>query len=372
MSTHLKVPLLLIVLFLLPAFTFLPRNTYADTSLWVKYSGTTGLTPIVSPTPGSWDAAYVLSPRAVYDGSTYRMWFSGGNTTLTGIGYAASQDGVTWNVRSSPVLTPGAQGTWDSGSVSLGSVLKNGTQFMMYYRGTNTTSYVTGAIGLATSSDGITWTKFSGNPVLTSTTFAADQGYIASPFVIKLELTYNMWYTGKNVTFQKESPYTTILYATSLDGIHWDKWPKPVLTPSTDQNAWDSAAVYSPSVYFNGTTFGLWYTGLGQSLRNPQIGVATSPDGATWTRSYYNPILSPSAGAWDSAGVEQPNVIIGGKSIMMFYDGVSDTSAGRIGVAFAQQGAQVYPLPEFHYIDLLFVISAFAVIAAVRRRKQPI
>lgn len=370
MSTHPKSVLLLTVLILLSAFTFLPRNTYADTTLWTKYSGTTGPVPIVSPTAGGWDAVYVLNPRVIHADNTYRMWFSGGNSTFTGIGYAGSHDGATWNVHSSPVLTPGKQGAWDSGSISLGSVLRNGTQFIMYYRGTNLTTYTTGAIGFATSKDGITWTKYSSNPVLTSGTFDADQGYIASPFVIKLELTYNMWYTGRNITFQKQTPYTTILYATSLDGIHWGKWPKPVLTPSKDLNAWDSVAVYSPSVYFNGTTFGLWYTGLGQSLKNPQIGVATSPDGATWTRSYYNPIISPSVGAWDSAGVEQPDVIVGAKSVMMFYDGISDTSAGRIGLAFAQQGPQVFPVPEFPFIDLLFVISAFAALAAVRRRKQ--
>jgi predicted GH43/DUF377 family glycosyl hydrolase len=361
---------LLAIALLLSAFAFLPGIAYADNGQWVKYSGTSGLTPIVTPTSGSWDSAYTITPRVLYDGNTYRMWFSGGNTTYTAIGYAGSSDGLSWNVNPNPVLTSGPIGAWDSGSVAIGSVLMNGTQIIMYYRGTNPTTYVNGAIGMARSNDGITWTKYSGNPVLTPTLFGPDQGYIASPFVIKLQLTYNMWYAGRNVTFQKQTAYTTIQYATSLNGINWTKWPRPVLTPSTDSNAWDSVAVYSPSVYFNGTKFGLWYTGLGQSLKNPQIGVATSPDGATWTRSSYNPILTPNSGAWDSIGVESPNVIVGRNGAMMYYDGLSDMSAGRIGLAFAAPGVQVFPVPEFPYMDLLLVISVFAVATAVRQRKQ--
>jgi predicted GH43/DUF377 family glycosyl hydrolase len=332
---------------------------------WVKYSGN----PVLGTS--GWDSSYVLGPRVVYDGGTYRMWFTGGNPSGTvGIGYATSQDGVTWNIRSSPVLTAGPQGAWDSGSVSVGSVLRNGTEFLMYYRGTNPTTYATGAIGLANSTDGVTWTKFPGNPVLTSTTFEADQGYISSPFVIKLELTYNMWYTGRNVTFQKESPYTTILYATSLDGVHWGKWPKPVLTPSIDHNAWDSVAVYSPSVVFNGTEFGLWYSGLNQNLV-PQIGFATSPDGATWARDPSNPILSPTgAGAWDSAGVEQPNVLAGGNGALLYYDGLSSSSGGRIGMAQPPPGPVIFPIPEFPYLNLLLTAATCATVLLMRRRKN--
>ncbi len=41
---------------------------------WVKYSGN----PIVTPTLGGWDADFTTTPRALFDGTMFRMWFVGG------------------------------------------------------------------------------------------------------------------------------------------------------------------------------------------------------------------------------------------------------------------------------------------------------
>lgn len=324
--------------------------TFADTGQWVKYLGN----PVLAPTPTAWDADYTTTPRVYVSGGLFRMWYNGGGPGGNGIGYATSADGVSWAKRSGPVLAPGTQGAWDSSSVLLGSVLWNGTLFMMWYRGANPTGYAIGAVGLATSKDGISWTKYAGNPVMTAT--SVDQGYIASPYVVKLVATYDMWYTGRN------TPYTQsnwILFATSFDGVHWSKWPSPVLQPSTNPSDWDSGAVYSPSIYYNGTTFWLWYSGLRQNSTAAQIGIATSPDGSTWTRYPSNPILSPGTpGAWDSSGVDQPNLIMA-NGLMLYYDGLSPNAGARIGLALAPQG---FAIPEFPVpaLVLLLAVTGFA------------
>lgn len=357
----------------LSTLAFLPQLSYADGGTWAKYSGN----PVLSPTPmvlastlGSWDSAYTVSPRVLYDGTIYRMWYNGGNMSgFAGIGYASSTNGVTWMKYPGPVLIPGPEGAWDSASVELGSVLWNGTLFLMWYRGSNPTTYQAGAVGFAYSKDGVTWIKLAGNPVLTGTDI--DQGYIASPYVIKTELTYTMWYVGRNASSTKSNPYSRILYATSFDGIEWAKAPSPVFSPSSDPTAWDSSGVYTPSVYFNGTTFGLWYSGLDQSLLTPQIGFATSPDGKTWTRSSLNPILSPGGpGAWDSAGVEQPNVVFGANGYWLYYDGLAENAGGRIGLAQAPQSPQVLPIPEFPYMSLLFEVTICAALCFLRFQKK--
>lgn len=339
MSSHLRVTLLWIVVLLVSVSTLLPSLTYANDPQWVKYTGN----PVLTPTPNAWDADYTVDPKVLYDGKIYRMWYNGGGSGTTGIGYASSANGVTWFKHNGPVLTPGPPGVWDSAIVQLGSVNWNGTLFQMWYRGSNTTIVDKGAIGLATSKDGVSWTKYFGNPVLKPSDI--DQGYLASPFVIKFELTYSMWYTGRNATYPKSSPFSSILYATSYDGIRWNKVPSAVLSPSTDPNAWDSSSVYSPSAFYNSTTFWLWYSALGKNSMTPQIGFATSPDGSTWTRSSLNPILSPGApSTWDSAGVEQPTFVLGGLGLMLYYDGFSTNQGPRIGLATAPHG---FAIPEF-------------------------
>jgi predicted GH43/DUF377 family glycosyl hydrolase len=368
-----KTILLLVIILFVSASALLPQLSYADSEEWVKYSGN----PVLSPTPmvltttsGSWDSAYAISPRVLHDGTIYRMWYNGGNASgFAGVGYARSTNGVSWIKDSWPVLIPGSKDAWDSGSVELGSVLWNGTLFLMWYRGSNQTTNQAGAVGLAYSKDGSVWIKLAGNPVLTGTDI--DLGYVASPYVIKTELTYTMWYVGRNASTTKSSDYSKILYATSFDGIEWTKSPLPVFSPSSDPTAWDSSAVYSPSVYFNGTAFGLWYSGLSQRLVTPQIGLATSPDGKTWTRSSSNPILSPGGqGTWDSAGVEQPNVVLGANGYLLYYDGLAENAGGRIGLAQAPQSPQVLPIPEFPYMSVLLGVIVCAAFCFLRFQKK--
>jgi predicted GH43/DUF377 family glycosyl hydrolase len=277
------------------------------------------------------------------------MWYVGGKAGVTAIGYAASIDGISWTKYATPVLTQGPSDAWDSSQVGLGSVLQiNATFFLMWYQGSNLVSYTNGAVGLATSPNGINWTKYYGNPVLRPT--SVDQNDLASPYVIRLNDTFNMWYTGKSAA--DSSQITKILYASSFDGINWFKWPQAVLSPSATKS-WDSGSVYSPSVIYDGTNFGIWYTAVNQTYLNPRIGFATGPDGATWTRSPTNPILDlGSPGTWDSSGVEQPSAVIG-YGFMLYYDGFSN-AGGEIGLARAPQG---FSIPEFSQPSVILLLG---------------
>ena len=192
-----------------------------------------------------------------------------------------------------------------------------------------------------------------------------DENDLASPYVIGLNDTFNMWYTGKSAS--DSSQITRILHATSFDGISWFKCPHPVVSPS-DQSAWDSGSVYSPSVIYDGTNFGIWYSGVNQTYLNPRIGFATGPDGATWTKSSTNPILDlGNSGTWDSSGVEQPSAVIG-NGYMLYYDGFSN-AGGEIGLARAPQG---FSIPEFSYpsVVLLLGIMTCAAIYFVNGKKR--
>jgi predicted GH43/DUF377 family glycosyl hydrolase len=123
----------LIAILALSTIVILPSNSIADTSQWVKDPNN----PLLSPTPGAWDAYEVFLPRLVYDGTTYRMWYRGQRSEQEGgkIGYATSQDGIEWAKHPDPVLLPGPTGDWDTFGLHSASVIWNGSLFMMWYRG---------------------------------------------------------------------------------------------------------------------------------------------------------------------------------------------------------------------------------------------
>jgi hypothetical protein len=85
------------------------------------------------------------------------------------VGYATSSDGISWTkYGSNPVLNLGASGQWDDGTIEGATVLvlNDATEFHMWYIARDTLVGGTDAIGYARSNDGITWTKATNNPVL--------------------------------------------------------------------------------------------------------------------------------------------------------------------------------------------------------------
>lgn len=80
--------------------------------------------------------------------------------------------------------------------VSAPSILKNGTAYAMWYTGSLPDM---GQIGLATSADGVSWTKYAGNPVLSvGSSGAWDSVSVSAPSVLLDGETYKMWYVGQN------------------------------------------------------------------------------------------------------------------------------------------------------------------------------
>ncbi len=296
---------------------------------WVPNSGN----PILSPGKlGSWDYGGVIRPRVVYDGHEFRMWYSGLDSggNLAGIGYATSADGVTW-VNSGPVLTASAT-NWEGSYISIGSVIWTGSEFVMYYRGVggqagSASSH--GAVGIATSPDGVTWTKYSNNPVMT--TGGPDADFLSAPYVLQTGTSYQMWYSCKNAALA----HYGICYATSGDGKTWTKNPSAVLV-SAGFGA-EAGDLYSPSVLYDGTTYGMWYTMADAKGVKTQIGYASSKDGITWNKDPNNPILpyGPS-GSWDGNNVENQCAVQYQQGFLLYYNGWSESSSSQAFIGVAQ------------------------------------
>ena len=102
---------------------------------------------------------------------------SGGGDSVTRTA-TVTVDGPICNLTKhagNPVLAVGAAGSWDDDAVWGPAVLKEGSSYKMWYTGDDGAN--PSRIGLATSTDGITWTKAAANPVLSPSEALGGQGY---------------------------------------------------------------------------------------------------------------------------------------------------------------------------------------------------
>jgi predicted GH43/DUF377 family glycosyl hydrolase len=242
------------------------RALSSDAVAWTKTPSTAILSP--SGVNGTFDKTGVQQPSVHFDGATYRLWFGGRNANKNKIGLATSTDGITWvKSPSNPVLTISV-GQWDSLNVFSPHVIFDGAQYVMWYSGTNASGLT--RIGRATSPDGVVWTKTVGNPVLDVTAATFDAAGVRTPCVIKDGTTYRMWYAGLDLALGGKY---RIGYADSADGITWTKFSgNPVLTPGA-AGEFDASGVTAPCVVKDGTTFRMWYSGQ-DALGITRIGYA--------------------------------------------------------------------------------------------------
>ena len=131
----------------------------SDGLIWTKYDEAI-LGPGIS---GSWDNVLVYFPWVYKVDATYHMWYLGGNGNIERVGHATSLDGLSWTKDpANPVINIGTSGKWDDENVAPGPVYFDGTIFKMLYSGYDGTYY---RGGYATSTDGSNWTK-SADPIL--------------------------------------------------------------------------------------------------------------------------------------------------------------------------------------------------------------
>jgi uncharacterized repeat protein (TIGR01451 family) len=199
---------------------YLHRATSTDGLAW-----TVDATPALSPTflEGTFDRDSVGDPSIVKDGGgTYWMFYNGYNSDwgVWQIGAATSPDGVTWTrVQTAPVLGPGGPGDWDENHTLDPMVILDGSTFKMWYSSMDSAG--ARRIGYATSTDGVNWTKYAGNPVFEGDPGQWDDGGVHNMFV-SYDGEYDMWYSSNG----------QIGYVTSTNGIDWTRFlTGPVLSP---------------------------------------------------------------------------------------------------------------------------------------------
>ncbi len=257
---------------------------------------------IVPNDPAAWDAKKITSPTVLFDRDEqlFKMWYVGnGIFERSGIGYVTSTDGITWDFNNSnPVFETEAyepsaiseELAWESGGIRSATVIKDGSSYKMWY-----SAHKFGGeqleIGYATSPDGINWSRYSDNPVITFTEPGKWDGHsVGSPSVIKDGSTYKMLYTMYPVTTDgQKSNQTRIGYAESIDGARWKKNDTLAFQPQAE---WDTYAVSEPTLFRNDSLLEMWFVGQKKENGSTSIGRAFSKDGLTWAEDLeLNPII---------------------------------------------------------------------------------
>ena len=162
-------------------------------------------------------------------------------------------------------------------------------QVWIYYEtvGFNNAEY----IDLVRTNDGVTLNDPTGTHVLSPSASAEDWDslWVADPSVLKVGNTWYMYYTGgKDV-------HTSIGLAVSADGKSWTRSSAGINQTSKILEADSSLSheagllLVSPSAYYDGTTFWLWYTAKDAS-GNMSLNLAESTDGIHWIKSINNPV----------------------------------------------------------------------------------
>ncbi|MFN2168436.1 MAG: hypothetical protein ACK2U9_19555, partial [Anaerolineae bacterium] len=190
-----------------------------------------------------------------------------------------------WN----PVLTPRA-GTAAHGddNIYAPDILRLGAHLcLMWYGGQGGDGH--DRIFLATSTDCFHFKHYPDQDAPVAVLDNGTSNHVNDPSVIAVNGVYYMYYTDAASGIDDR-----IHLATSPDGVTWTKQGEVIGVGAA--GAWDDYKVGRPAAFHQGTTFYVWYDGNDGSSRH--VGLATSPDGFTFTKHASNPLVL-NAGAVD-------------------------------------------------------------------------
>ena len=247
------------------------------------------------------------------------------------------------------VMKGGSSSSWDYYLIAGFDVVNVSGTYYMYYTGSMSTSLANPRhIGLATSTDGISWTKYSGNPVVRSGVNSYELVNIMSPAVLYDNGTWHMWYAGNHGhTGSHPAQDVDICYANSSDGYNWTKYSNnPVLKHGATN--WDSMDVRPTSVMKDNQGFTLYYKAVPLNPGNniPYLAKATSSDGISWTTSVDNPLRTGDPNGWET-GKSHGTTLEGANSTyrMWTFAGGNSWKVGWLssidGVDWEDSGSQV-------------------------------
>jgi hypothetical protein len=186
-----------------------------------------------------------------------------------------------------PVFTGTGKDTWDRNIRERGYILYEDSIYKMWYTGYNGDKDPVMYLGYATSTDGLTWMRYAGNPIF-------NEYWTEDVHIVKMHGTYYMAAEGVNDIAH---------FLTSTDGIRWYR-EGDLDIRKVNGSAISSGAYGTPTLWVEE---GKWY--LFYEREDLGIWLAVSMDQKMWTNVQDDPVIIRGPEAYDEEAVALDQII---------------------------------------------------------------
>jgi sucrose-6-phosphate hydrolase SacC (GH32 family) len=183
---------------------------------------------------------------------------------------------TAFEAASAEPIFKGAPGQWDAFIRERGWIVIDDGVWKLYYTGYDSPTGIR-RLGLATSPDGLAWTRHADRPLV-------DDQWIEDMTIVKDGPTWHMFAEGKD---DQAHAFT------SDDGLAWTR-VGPLDIRTTDDKPIPPGPFGTPAVFKEGDTWYLFYERSDQG-----VWLATSKDRAVWRHVQDEPIMTPGPDDYD-------------------------------------------------------------------------
>jgi beta-1,2-mannobiose phosphorylase / 1,2-beta-oligomannan phosphorylase len=216
---------------------------------------------------------------------------------------------VTWDADPvEPVFTGAGPGHWDARIRERGWILRDGDHWRMWYTGYDGQRTGLKMLGLATSPDGVTWTRVAQNPLYR-------EHWVEDVCVVP--------HDGVLYLFA-EGFLDRVHLLTSTDGLEWQRRGLLDVRLTTGEPI-PPGPFGTPTVYVENGVWHLFY-----ERRDAGVWLATSTDLKVWTNVSDDPVLSPGPGDYDRDLVAMNQIVKYGDRYYAIYHGASRANTPQI------------------------------------------
>ncbi len=206
-----------------------------------------------------------------------------------------------------PVFTGAGGDAWDARIRERGWIIRDGDGWRMWYTGFAAGQKAQLMLGYATSPDGLSWTRYPGNPLYR-------EHWVEDMMIVRRGDTYYMFAEGLNDEAQ---------LLTSRDGIKWHREGQLDIR-YVDGRSLSKGPYGTPTAWFEDDVWYLFY-----ERSDTGIWLAKSADLKVWTNVQDEPVLSPGPEPYDKLMVAFNQIIRHDGRYYAYYHGTGTQDKPR-------------------------------------------